>query len=162
MQDICKFFKIFSNHWYGTLQYHFHSIPLSKIVHLLALFMFPHEKFSLLITSLKFSICITVLNSSYLAFWDILCFLIFASPNNYFDPLVSDCVQLGFLPKDTAKWVAPLCDIGFFCFSAFIYPKEALAAALEGTNSRVQLILYVSQACHYYIAICYSESPFNA
>lgn len=68
MQDICKFFKILSNHWYGTLQYHFHSIPLSKIVHLLALFTFPHEKFSLLITSRKFSIFITVLNSSYLAF----------------------------------------------------------------------------------------------
>eukprot|EP00268_Persea_americana_P060083 TRINITY_DN7442_c0_g1_i4.p1 TRINITY_DN7442_c0_g1~~TRINITY_DN7442_c0_g1_i4.p1 ORF type:complete len:1133 (-),score=212.53 TRINITY_DN7442_c0_g1_i4:276-3674(-) len=56
-----------------------------------------------------------------------------------------DYVQLGFLPKDVAKWVAPLCDTGFFRFSACIYPKEALAAALEGTNSRVQLILYVSQ-----------------
>ncbi|XP_077212340.1 forkhead-associated domain-containing protein / FHA domain-containing protein [Tasmannia lanceolata] len=56
-----------------------------------------------------------------------------------------DYVQLGFLPKSVAKWVAPLYDIGFFSFSGCIYPKEALAAALGGTNHTVQLILYVSQ-----------------
>ncbi|XP_068667000.1 uncharacterized protein [Aristolochia californica] len=54
-------------------------------------------------------------------------------------------MQLGFLPKQVAKWVAPLCDVGFFSFSACIYPKEVLASALGGTNSKVQLILYVSQ-----------------
>ncbi|XP_042501635.1 uncharacterized protein LOC122079325 isoform X2 [Macadamia integrifolia] len=56
-----------------------------------------------------------------------------------------DYIQLGFLPRDIAKWVAPLCDIGFFRFSACIFPTEALAAALEGINSKVRLILYVSQ-----------------
>ncbi|KAM7483536.1 hypothetical protein LguiB_008119 [Lonicera macranthoides] len=56
-----------------------------------------------------------------------------------------DCVQLGFLPRNIAKWVAPLADIGFFSFSAYIYPKEALANALEGSNNKLQLILYVSQ-----------------
>ncbi|KAG9447358.1 hypothetical protein H6P81_013486 [Aristolochia fimbriata] len=54
-------------------------------------------------------------------------------------------IQLGFLPKQVAKWVAPLCDIGFFSFSACIYPKEVLTSALGGKNSKVQLILYVSQ-----------------
>ncbi|XP_043724117.1 uncharacterized protein LOC122671086 [Telopea speciosissima] len=54
-------------------------------------------------------------------------------------------IQLGFLPRDIAKWVAPLCDIGVFRFSACIFPTEVLAAALEGINSKVRLILYVSQ-----------------
>ncbi|KAF5184500.1 forkhead-associated domain-containing protein / FHA domain-containing protein [Thalictrum thalictroides] len=54
-------------------------------------------------------------------------------------------IQLGFLPRNTAKWVASLCDAGFFSFSAYIHPKEVLAAALEGSNNIVQLILYVSQ-----------------
>ncbi|XP_058102663.1 uncharacterized protein LOC131246493 [Magnolia sinica] len=56
-----------------------------------------------------------------------------------------DYIQLGFLPRNVAKWVAPLCDASFFSFSACIYPKEALAAALGGSNTKVQLILYVSQ-----------------
>lgn len=56
-----------------------------------------------------------------------------------------DCIQLGFLPRNIANWVAPLCDSGLFSFTACIYPKEALAAALEGSNSKVQLILYVAQ-----------------
>ncbi|OVA03083.1 Forkhead-associated (FHA) domain [Macleaya cordata] len=60
-----------------------------------------------------------------------------------------DYIQLGFLPRNIANWVAPLCDAGFFRFSACIYPKEVLAAALEGSNRKVQLILYVSQACVY-------------
>ncbi|XP_039125962.1 uncharacterized protein LOC120261995 isoform X2 [Dioscorea cayenensis subsp. rotundata] len=56
-----------------------------------------------------------------------------------------DCLQLGFLPRDVASWVSPLSDSGFFRFSAFIYPKEALAAALDESNMKAQLILYVSQ-----------------
>ncbi|KAL9156493.1 hypothetical protein ABFS82_09G080600 [Erythranthe guttata] len=54
-----------------------------------------------------------------------------------------DFVQLGFLPKDIAKWVAPLSDIGLFAFSAYIHPKEVLATALEGSSKKVKLILYV-------------------
>ncbi|MQL79959.1 hypothetical protein Taro_012382 [Colocasia esculenta] len=53
-----------------------------------------------------------------------------------------DYVQLGFLPKDIAKWVSPLSDAGFFSFSACIFPKEAIAAALGGSGTKVQLILY--------------------
>ncbi|XP_021673456.2 uncharacterized protein LOC110659729 isoform X2 [Hevea brasiliensis] len=52
-----------------------------------------------------------------------------------------DCVQLGFLPRYVAKWVSPLWDSGFFRFSGYVHPKEALAAALGGSNTRVQLIL---------------------
>nr|CAB3484415.1 unnamed protein product [Digitaria exilis] len=54
-------------------------------------------------------------------------------------------VQLGFLPREVAKWVAPLCDSGFFNFSGFIYPREALEAAFGVTNTKVQLLLYVSK-----------------
>ncbi|KAK2976624.1 hypothetical protein RJ640_021426 [Escallonia rubra] len=53
-----------------------------------------------------------------------------------------DFVQLGFLPRAVAKWVAPLSDLGFFSFSAYIYRKEVLTSALEGSNNKVQLILY--------------------
>ncbi|XP_010250425.1 PREDICTED: uncharacterized protein LOC104592681 isoform X2 [Nelumbo nucifera] len=56
-----------------------------------------------------------------------------------------DYIQLGFLPRDVAKWVAPLCDAGLFSFSACICRKEALKAALEGRNDKVLMILYVSQ-----------------
>lgn len=56
-----------------------------------------------------------------------------------------DCIQLGFLPRNIAKWVAPLSDAGLFSFSAYIYRKDVLASALEGTNKKVTLILYVSQ-----------------
>ncbi|CAN1138528.1 hypothetical protein LINPERPRIM_LOCUS5190 [Linum perenne] len=56
-----------------------------------------------------------------------------------------DCIQLGFLPRDVAKWVSPLWDGGFFCFSGYVSRKEALAAALGGSSIRVQLSLYVSQ-----------------
>lgn len=61
-----------------------------------------------------------------------------------FDPAY---IQLGFVPKDIAKWISPLSDVGYFSFSAFIFPKEALTAALGSCNSKVQLILHVSQAC---------------
>lgn len=61
-------------------------------------------------------------------------------------PFALDCIQLGFLPRNIAKWVAPLSDAGLFAFSACIYPKDVLASALEGSNNKVQLILYVSQA----------------
>lgn len=56
-----------------------------------------------------------------------------------------DCMQLGFLPKDVAQWVSPLSDGGFFSFSGFIQPKEALAAAFDGSNMKVQLLLNVAQ-----------------
>ncbi|GAB4856227.1 hypothetical protein Ancab_014154 [Ancistrocladus abbreviatus] len=56
-----------------------------------------------------------------------------------------DCVQLGFLPRNIAKWVSPLWDIGFFKFSGYVYPRETLAAALGGNNMKVQLILHISQ-----------------
>ncbi|KAL6652826.1 hypothetical protein ACP70R_011751 [Stipagrostis hirtigluma subsp. patula] len=56
-----------------------------------------------------------------------------------------DSVQLGFLPRDVAKWVSPLSDLGFFNFSAFIYPKEALEVAFGVKDTKVQLLLYVSK-----------------
>ncbi|XP_076919289.1 uncharacterized protein LOC143580033 [Bidens hawaiensis] len=46
------------------------------------------------------------------------------------------CIQVGFLPRDVAKWVAPLSDSGLFAFSAYVYPKEVLACALEGSNNK--------------------------
>ncbi|CAI9113790.1 OLC1v1014469C4 [Oldenlandia corymbosa var. corymbosa] len=58
---------------------------------------------------------------------------------------LEDCIQIGFLPRDIAKWVAPLSDDGFFAFSGYICPKDVLSAALEGSTSKVELILYVSQ-----------------
>ncbi|OIT27261.1 PREDICTED: uncharacterized protein LOC109214181 [Nicotiana attenuata] len=58
---------------------------------------------------------------------------------------LEECVQLGFLPKNFAKWVAPLSDSGLFVFSAYIFPSEVLSAALEGSSSKVQLVLHVSQ-----------------
>ncbi|PKA65403.1 tyrosyl-DNA phosphodiesterase 1 [Apostasia shenzhenica] len=54
-----------------------------------------------------------------------------------------DCVQLGFLPRDVAKWVSPLLDNSFLELSAFIHPKEALAAALDGKHAKVQCLLCV-------------------
>jgi hypothetical protein len=63
--------------------------------------------------------------------------------------LALDCVQLGFLPRNVAKWVSPLWDIGFFRFSGYVCPKEALAAALGGNCIKVQLILHVSQVCYF-------------
>lgn len=53
------------------------------------------------------------------------------------------CIQIGFLPRDVAKWVSPLLDAGWFLFSAYVYPKQVLACALEGSNNKVHLILYV-------------------
>ncbi|XP_024173194.1 uncharacterized protein LOC112179103 isoform X1 [Rosa chinensis] len=54
-----------------------------------------------------------------------------------------DRVQLGFLPRNIAKWVSPLWDIGMFRFSGYVCPKEALGAALGGNNKKVRLILHV-------------------
>ncbi|KAJ0052198.1 hypothetical protein Pint_01320 [Pistacia integerrima] len=62
-----------------------------------------------------------------------------------------DCVQLGFLPRNIAKWVSPLWDVGFIKFSGFVSSDNVLSAALGGINKKVQLILHVSQAwyfCH--------------
>ena len=73
--------------------------------------------------------------------------------------VVADSVQLGFLPRNVAKWVSPLWDIGLFSFSGYICPKEALAAALGGGNSKkVQLILHVSQVFYSALLICFVES----
>ncbi|KAL1533248.1 hypothetical protein AAHA92_33159 [Salvia divinorum] len=59
------------------------------------------------------------------------------------DLSVGDFVQLGFLPRNVAKWVAPLSDTGHFAFSAFLHPKEVLETALEQSSKEVKLILYV-------------------
>ncbi|KAL2342846.1 hypothetical protein Fmac_004131 [Flemingia macrophylla] len=60
-----------------------------------------------------------------------------------------DCVQLGFLPRNVAKWVSPLWDAGFFSFSGYVCPKEALAAALGENCNKLQLILNVSEGHHF-------------
>ncbi|KAF0894192.1 hypothetical protein E2562_035706 [Oryza meyeriana var. granulata] len=60
-----------------------------------------------------------------------------------------DSVHLGFLPREVAKWVSPLSDLGFFKFSGFIYPKEVLEAAYGVTNTKVQLLLYVSKGAEF-------------
>lgn len=67
--------------------------------------------------------------------------------NNVFLFLPVDYVQLGFLPRNVAKWVSPLWDAGFFAFSGYVCPKEALAAALGENCQKVQLILNVSEVC---------------
>lgn len=64
------------------------------------------------------------------------------NPNNFFK---GDCIRVGFLPRNFAKWVSPLWDDGFFGFSGYVYPKEVLAAALGGNNKKVSLILHVFQ-----------------
>ncbi|KAK9734232.1 hypothetical protein RND81_04G124700, partial [Saponaria officinalis] len=58
-----------------------------------------------------------------------------------------NCVQLGCLPRTVAKWVSQLWDVGFFTFHGYVYPQEALAAASGESNTRVPLILHVSQRC---------------
>jgi hypothetical protein len=83
------------------------------------------------------------------------CCVSFLSANNILLPLYlvinndqclqAGSVQLGFLPREVAKWVAPLSDSGFFNFSGFIYPREALEAAFGVNNTKVQLLLYVSK-----------------
>lgn len=55
-----------------------------------------------------------------------------------------DSVQLGFLPRKVAKWVSPLWDFGFFRFSAYVCQKQALTAALGGSNKKVSLSIHVS------------------
>ncbi|EEE60932.1 hypothetical protein OsJ_14671 [Oryza sativa Japonica Group] len=65
--------------------------------------------------------------------------------NNHVQCPEIDSVHLGFLPREVAKWVSPLSDLGFFTFSGFIYPREALEAAYGATNTKVQLLLYVSK-----------------
>ncbi|WJX47851.1 hypothetical protein P8452_34493 [Trifolium repens] len=60
-----------------------------------------------------------------------------------------DYVQLGFLPRNVAKWVSPLWDAGFFAFSGYVCPKEALAAALGENCQKVQLMLNVSEGHHF-------------
>ncbi|XP_073141599.1 uncharacterized protein [Henckelia pumila] len=59
------------------------------------------------------------------------------------DSSLGDIVQLGFLPRNIAKWVAPLSDNGLFAFSAHINPKEVLSTVLEGSGNKVKLMLYV-------------------
>ncbi|XP_062091483.1 uncharacterized protein LOC133797557 isoform X2 [Humulus lupulus] len=64
------------------------------------------------------------------------------SPNEDFS---QDCVQLGFLPRKVAKWISPLWDIGLFRFCAYVCHKQALTAALGGSNKKVTLFIHVSQ-----------------
>ncbi|CAN6470465.1 unnamed protein product [Victoria cruziana] len=82
------------------------------------------------------------------------------------DASCEDHLQLGFLPRSVAKWVAPLFDASLFSFSAYVFPQQVLAAALSGCNGRVKLILYVSQGPNFFkiasliqrehvVAICY-------
>lgn len=54
-------------------------------------------------------------------------------------------MQLGFLPRDVAQWVSSLNDVGFLNFSGFIDLKESLAAAFDGSNMKVQMLLNVAQ-----------------
>ncbi|XP_019084378.1 PREDICTED: uncharacterized protein LOC104709893 [Camelina sativa] len=56
-----------------------------------------------------------------------------------------DFVQLGFLPRNIAKWVSPLWDIGFFKFVGYVYRDEVLGAASCRSNQKVQLMLHVLQ-----------------
>ncbi|XP_061369912.1 uncharacterized protein LOC133312686 [Gastrolobium bilobum] len=60
-----------------------------------------------------------------------------------------DYVPLGFLPRNIAKWVSPLWDAGFFMFSGYVCPKEALAASFGENCKKVQLILNVSEGHHF-------------
>ncbi|MFQ6651853.1 hypothetical protein Gotur_024014 [Gossypium turneri] len=60
-----------------------------------------------------------------------------------------DCIQLGFLPRNVAKWVSPLWDIGFFEFHGYVCREEALTATFGGNNKKVQLILHVLQAWYF-------------
>ncbi|KAH9568666.1 hypothetical protein CY35_03G088000 [Sphagnum magellanicum] len=57
------------------------------------------------------------------------------------------CIQLGFLPRNTAKSVAPLCDGGLFAFIARIWPKEALSVASGFSDRYVRLNLYIYENC---------------
>ncbi|KAF3540916.1 hypothetical protein F2Q69_00018518 [Brassica cretica] len=74
-------------------------------------------------------------------------------------------VQLGFLPRNIAKWVSPLWDIGFFKFVGYVYRDEVLAAASCRSNQKVQLMLHVLQGVsisempkliqpHHVVALC--------
>lgn len=64
--------------------------------------------------------------------------------------LVTEFVQLGFLPRNIAKWVSPLWDIGFFKFVGYVYRDEVLGAASCRSNQKVQLMLHVLQAWYSY------------
>ncbi|KAH0895500.1 hypothetical protein HID58_045068 [Brassica napus] len=74
-------------------------------------------------------------------------------------------VQLGFLPRNIAKWVSPLWDIGSFKFVGYVYRDEVLAAASCRSNQKVQLMLHVLQGVsisempklinpHHVVALC--------
>ncbi|KAL1196822.1 hypothetical protein V5N11_024634 [Cardamine amara subsp. amara] len=74
-------------------------------------------------------------------------------------------VQLGFLPRNIAKWVSPLWDIGFFKFVGYVYRDEVLGAASCRSNQKVQLMLHVLQGVsisdiskliqpHHVVALC--------
>ncbi|KAF3773680.1 Tyrosyl-DNA phosphodiesterase 1 [Nymphaea thermarum] len=68
-----------------------------------------------------------------------------------------DHLQLGFLPRSVAKWVAPLCDASLFSFSAYVFPQQVLAAALSGCNSRGPNFFKISNLIQHehVVAICY-------
>uniref|UniRef100_A0A7N0ZQX6 FHA domain-containing protein n=1 Tax=Kalanchoe fedtschenkoi TaxID=63787 RepID=A0A7N0ZQX6_KALFE len=63
---------------------------------------------------------------------------------------VDDYVQLGFVPRDVARWLSPLWDAGFFDFSGFLNPNEAIEVALGNSiGKKVRLSLHVSQGPHF-------------
>ncbi|CAN8256942.1 unnamed protein product [Cochlearia groenlandica] len=76
-----------------------------------------------------------------------------------------DFVQLGFLPRNIAKWVSPLWDIGFFKFVGYVYRDEVLGAASCRSSEKVQLMLHVIKGVaisdlskliqpHHVVALC--------
>ncbi|KAA3458191.1 Tyrosyl-DNA phosphodiesterase 1 [Gossypium australe] len=56
-----------------------------------------------------------------------------------------DCIQLGFLPRNVAKWVSPLWGIGFFEFHGYVCREEALTATFGGNNKKGPSFLDMSK-----------------
>lgn len=61
------------------------------------------------------------------------------------------CIQVGFLPRKTAVWVAPLWDGGLCTFMARIWPQEALSIASGVSEGFVRLALYIFEVCTFFI-----------
>ncbi|XP_057858542.2 uncharacterized protein LOC131067524 isoform X2 [Cryptomeria japonica] len=82
-------------------------------------------------------------------------------PRRFLD---SNSVNLGFLPKDVAKWIAPLWDAAIFNFAAYVCPHEALETASGRSNNKVNLILDVFMGQNFSqlsaMSICSKHSVF--
>ncbi|KAF6137714.1 hypothetical protein GIB67_003193 [Kingdonia uniflora] len=72
-----------------------------------------------------------------------------------------DYIQLGFMPKDVAKWVAPLCDAGLFSFSGYILSERSTCSCFGGKQQQSTMILYVSQASCHVTYLCEGRCFFN-